>query len=153
MAEGFNNYFSSTVRTLCNSFKNNCLPSTLCPMVDRPFKLQEVDVSFICQELSKLQTTKSTGIDGIPVRLLRDASVSIAMPVTKIINQSFKSGTIPTEWKEAKIIPIFKARKKTAMKNYRPISVLPLVSKIMDKVVQAQLVNYINENKLLSIYQ
>ena len=39
------------------------------------------------------------------------------------------------------------------MKNYRPISVLPLVSKIMEKVVQVQLVNYINENKLLSIYQ
>ena len=53
-------------------------------MVDSPFKLQEADVSFICQELSKLQTTKSTGIDGIPARLLRDASVSIAMPVTKI---------------------------------------------------------------------
>ena len=49
--------------------------------------------------------------------------------------------------------PVFKAGKKTAMKNYRPISVLPLFSKIMEKVIQLQLVNYTNENKLLSIYQ
>jgi hypothetical protein len=152
-AEGLNAFFSSIARTLCSSFKNNCPPSILCPRANSSFQLQEVDASFIRRELSKLKATKATGLDGIPARLLRDASESIAMPITRIINQTFVSGTIPSDWKEAKITPIFKAGKKADMKNYRPISVLPLVSKIMEKVVQVQFVNFFNENKLLSIYQ
>ena len=60
---------------------------------------------------------------------------------------------IPTEWKTAKVTPLFKTGKRSDLNNYRPISVLPLVSKIMERAVQLQLVKCLAENNVLSKYQ
>ena len=117
------------------------------------FALQEVSASFVRHELSKLKSSKATGLDKIPAKLLKDASSVIAKPITYLINLTISSGEIPSQWKEAKVTPIFKAGKKVDENNYRPISVLPLVSKIMERAVQVQLLAFFEVNKVLSLYQ
>ena len=63
------------------------------------------------------------------------------------------TGIFPSEWKLAKVTPIFKKSAESELNNYRPISVLPIVSKIFEKIVYQQLYDYLNENNLLSNYQ
>ena len=104
-------------------------------------------------ELSKLKSSKATGLDKIPAKLLKDASSVIAKPITYLINLTISSGEIPSQWKEAKVTPIFKAGKKDDENNYREISVLPLVSKVMERAVQVQLLAFFEVNKVLSVYQ
>ena len=63
------------------------------------------------------------------------------------------TGIIPQEWKEAKVTPIFKSGEKDDVNNYHPISLLPLISKIMERTVQVQLVSFLTENNVLSEHQ
>ena len=152
-ATNFNKFFTSIAKNLCSVFKDPALPRILAPRVNNDFALQEVSASFVRHELSKLKSSKATGLDKIPAKLLKDASSVIAKPITYLINLTISSGEIPSQWKEAKVTPIFKAGKKVDENNYRPISVLPLVSKIMERAVQVQLLAFFEVNKVLSLYQ
>ena len=77
----------------------------------------------------------------------------IADCVTHLINLSIKSGVVPSEWKQAKVVPLFKSGNKDDLDNSRPISILPILSKILEKAVFHQLHSYLSENSLLSPYQ
>lgn len=66
----FNRFFTSVARNLCSAFKENTFPN---PRDNSDFSLQEVRVSFVRHELSKLKSSKATGLDKIPARLLKDA--------------------------------------------------------------------------------
>ena len=81
------------------------------------------------------KTSKATGLAGIPARVLKDAEPEIAKPIAYLINLTILTGIIPQEWKEFKVTPIFKSGEKDDVNNYRPISVLPLISKIMEHAV------------------
>lgn len=90
----------------------------------------------ICQTGAvKLKTSKATGLAGIPARVLKDVEPEIAKPIAYLINLTILTGIIPQEWKEFKVTPIFRSGKKDDVNNYRPISVLPLISKIMEHAV------------------
>ena len=102
------------------------------------------------KQLSALKINKSTGLDRISARLLKDAAVIIAPTLTDIFNQSLKSSTFPKIFKEGKVTPIFKSGDRTNMSNYRPITVLPILSKILERFVHTQIYNYLTENKILS---
>lgn len=71
--------------------------------------------------------------------MLKDAAVVFAKPLTRIVNESLSQGTVPSEWKYAKITPLFKKGLSTDMDNYRPISVLPVVSKVLERIAHHQL--------------
>ena len=146
-------FFLSIAKNLCSVFKDHTLPRILAPRVNNDFTLQEVCTSFVRHELSNLKSSKATGLDKISAKLLKDASSVIAKPITYLINLTISSGEIPSQWKEAKVTPIFKAGKKDDENNYRPISVLPLVSKVMERAVQVQLLAFFDVNKVLSVYQ
>ena len=105
------------------------------------------------RELSKLKPGKATGLDGIPPRLLKDAGPEIARPIAYLINLTISKGEIPSGWKAARVTPIFKSGTKSDENNYRPISVLPLLSKIMERAVQVQLLTFLKENRVLSPHQ
>ena len=70
--------------------------------------------------------------------------------LTFIINQSITNGIFPNAWKRARVSPIFKEGRRTDPNNYRPISVLPVVSKLIERVVFNQLYEYLNNNNLLT---
>ena len=84
--------------------------------------------------LLSLDTSKAAGIDQIPAKFLRDGAEVLALPLGNIINLSIKLSTFPEECKIAKLKSIFKKRSRTDPKNYRPISLLPLVSKIIERL-------------------
>ena len=69
------------------------------------------------------------------------------------VNLSLSTATFPSEWKTAKVTPVFKSGNKTDIKKYRPISILSVISKIMEREVHSQLYNYLEEGKLISDFQ
>ncbi len=120
---------------------------------DNPFSMKFVDVVFDRKELKALDMTKSTGIDGIPAKLLKASVASTGRALTHIFNRTVVSGTIPSEWKTARVTPIFKKGDKCDFSNYRPISILPVVMKILEKAIHNQLYDYLTENNILSPHQ
>ena len=75
--------------------------------------------------------TKASGPDGITARLWKDVAPVIAKPITYLVNLTISTGLIPSEWKDARVTPIFKSGARSDVNNYRPISVLLRVPKIM----------------------
>jgi hypothetical protein len=100
-----------------------------------------------------IDTSKATGPDGISPKLLYEAGYSIVPSLTRLINMSLSTSKVPKNWKLANVIPIFKSGDKSNVNNYRPISLLSCVSKIMEKVVFKHLYNYIKDNNLISPHQ
>src|SRR6218665_2412874 len=78
-------------------------------------------------------------------RTIASSTIGLIGPLTSIINSSFKHGLLPTDLKIAKIMPIFKAGDKNLITNYRPISVLPFFSKIMEKLMANRLTAYLSK--------
>ena len=70
-----------------------------------------------------------------------------------IYNHSLKSSTFPQIWKDGKVMPIFKSGDRSNMSNYRPITVLPILSKILERFVHTQIYNHLSENNILSPQQ
>ena len=85
--------------------------------------------------------------------MLKLAGDIVGPSLTSVFKSSIDNGIFPSEWKVAKVTPIFKKGAKSDLNNYRPISLLPIVSKSFKKIVYQQLYDYLNENKLLSNYQ
>ena len=93
------------------------------------------------------------GLDNIPPRLLKDASAMVTKPITAIINASLSQSKVPDEWKAGYVIPSFKKGRKDNVDNYLLISILPAISKLLERVMHTQLVSYLEENHLLSPFQ
>ena len=119
------------------------------PSTNEIFKFQYVSRIYVEKELKGLKRHKATGPDNLPPTLLKDSASQISKPLSHIINLSLKSSTVPYEWKKAKITPIFKSGSSTKVDNYRPISVLPVFAKILEKCVHSQVINYLEDNNLL----
>ena len=95
----------------------------------------------------------ATGLDNLLPVFLKDIASVISQPLCHIINLSVTTGVVPTEWKTAKITPILKSGSSDEVDNYRPISVLPVLSKILERFVHTQLMEYLEKNSLLSSKQ
>ena len=117
------------------------------------FSFRSVTTSEILRYLKKLQRNKSSGIDELPPNLLKDTAYEISKPLAFIINKSLSTGTIPSLWKTSKVTPLHKSDSKADFNNYRPISVLPCLSKILEKVVNRQISDYLEKNYLLKTSQ
>ena len=99
-------------RNSCDVFKGSVFPRILLPRVDKDFVLHAVETNFVCNELAELKLSKATGLDKISAKLLKDAASVIAKPVTYLINLTILTGEIPSQWKEARVTPIYKTGKK-----------------------------------------
>ena len=115
--------------------------------------LSPVCEEFVEKELLGLNPSKSTGLDNIPARFLRDGASVLKGPLTHIINLSITSGIVPDDFKVAKVKQLFKKDKQTDVGNYRPVSILNIMSKVLEKAVYTQLESHWVQNKLLYDYQ
>ena len=109
--------------------------------------MSEVDVF---HSLTTLKISKSCGHDKIPPKLLKDSAIVIAPFLTHIFNQSINTGIFPEDLKTAIISPIYKSGSKNECCNYRPISVLSTVAKILEKLISVQLYEYLEKNAILA---
>ena len=97
----------------------------------------------ILKIVGKLKNKSSTGYDDISCKLLKDTVNYIVKPLTKIINLSLSCGKFPEKMKTAKVIPIFKTGQDNKFNNYRPISLLPVFSKVLEKIVFDRVFNFL----------
>ena len=98
----------------------------------------------------KLTSQKSSAIDNISSRVLKDALIILIDQFKYILNLSFTSGIFPSSWKIAQITPLPKEGDLTCCNNYRPISLLPLPGKIAEKIVHSRLSQYLENNNILN---
>ena len=99
--------------------------------------------------VGRLGAKKATGLDGIPACFVRDSASIIACPLRHVINLSLIQGIVPDDLKSARVVRIFRKNDKTEVGNYRPVSILSIISKVFERVVYDQLETYLNERKLL----
>ena len=92
----------------------------------------------------------SCGYDDISSIFLKQITTSIIKPLTIVINQVLNNGIFPDKLKIAKVVPIFKSGDCALTNNYRPISLLPVISKVIEKIIYTQLSLYFESNKLFS---
>ena len=93
----------------------------------------------IIKLIDSLKQKNSSGHDNITSALIKDIKHEISIPLTILFNKSIHSGRVPDDIKLAKVIPIYKAKDKELLNNYRPISLLPTTSKILEKIVHKRL--------------
>ena len=103
--------------------------------------------------MKDLKISKATGIDSIPARFLKDGAEVIAKPLAQIINLSIATRKFPKDCKTEKVKLLYKKGSTTEPQNYRPISFLPVISKIFEKIIHKQTQTFLNTNKLLFEYQ
>ena len=89
--------------------------------------------------LSSLDTTKATGPGGLSARFLKEISNEIVEPLTALYNGSLQTGVIPLEWKKSHITPVHKGGSTDDATNYRPITVVSVVVKVLEKLVATEL--------------
>ena len=110
-------------------------------------------VTDVFQMLSGLSNNKATEIDKISCKIIKIAAPAIADSLTYIFNQAITQSTFPDQWKVARITPLYKGDQRNIPGNYRPISVLPAISKIMERILYNQIYNYLTTFGLLSSSQ
>jgi len=104
----------------------------------------------IFDAVCNLKATKSPGYDCISPKIVKAAIDDIAEPLTVMFNYSFVTGTFPDMLKIAKVCPVYKCDDKLLVSNYRPISVLPVFSKILERIMYNRVVTFINQQNVLS---
>lgn len=118
--------------------------------VSARFSVPKVTTDFVLKQLKSMPNTKATGLDGFGVRLLKLSAPATVTSITHICNLSLEMGQFPKLWKEAKVTPIFKKGSKENCSNYRPVSVLPILSKILERHVFQHLYEFLQNHHLLN---
>ena len=85
--------------------------------------------------------------------LLKYAAEELAGPIRTIVNKSISLGIYPDDWKISRVMPLFKSGTKTNPSNYRPISLTPVISKVLEKVIKRQLFAHLDMQKILPMNQ
>ena len=107
----------------------------------------------IIEIANSFRTGTAAGYDNLPMGIIKEAISVISEPITHIINLSLSSGVVPRELKIARVIPIFKTGDRGLFNNYRPVSVLSIFSKLLERVMYNRLLNFPNKYNILSINQ
>ena len=154
IANEFNNFFvnvasklkepvTNTDHTKLKEFCQTKLPE------DAKFIIPSIQKEKVLKFLSTIDINKATGSDMIGPRLLKVAAPYIADEVTFICNHSIINSVFPSKWKEAKVTPLFKNGPHVEVNNYRPISILPVLSKVLEKHVHESLSEFLHTYNLL----
>ena len=104
-------------------------------------------------QLSALDPSKAYGPDGLGPRLLKELKQVIVSPLHKLFQLSIRERKVPSTWKQADVIPIYKKGDKSDPNNYRPVSLLNTTGKLMEKVVFKYLFNFFRDNFIISLWQ
>ena len=147
---------SNPCATLNESFVNPRIPESVLnlseeDLIDHPsiatikselnllnFSFTEINLETTTAYLSKIEVKKSTGHDG-PPKILKLSTPSLADPLTTLFNYCIRTSTLPSSWKMSNVSPIYKKGDTSDKNNYRPVSVLPAISKLFEKVLFDQL--------------
>ena len=146
--EDFNEYFV----TACDKQNNTPAAKWKSQQVDQPQSmfLRPVTDDEVLKVIASLKNKKSVGEDGIDVRVLKKAAQVVSPYLKTAFNKCISEGVFPQCMKIAKVVPIFKTGEKNVASNYRPISILGNLSKVLEKIIHKRLMNYLEKFSLLA---
>ena len=99
--------------------------------------------------IQALRPKSSSGYDGLSNKLLKELDMEISLPLSIIFNKSLEEGVFPDRMKAADVTPLFKSKDQTNKNNYRPISLLLTISKILEKIMYKRTYNFLHHNDLI----
>lgn len=132
-----------------------CVSISIEPQTPPIVPLNDVTVSphLVLAQLLALNTRKSPGADEITPYLLRHCAQPLCIPLTFMFNQSLSHSVVPPGWKCGIISPIFKSGKRSQVSNYRPVTLLPVISKVLERLIVNRIVDHFENNKLYATEQ
>ena len=144
----FNNFLADQCSILRNKSE---LPATL-SLKKMSESLTAIDFSNndILKIIRNLDSNKAHGHDMISIRMVKICDDSICKPLKLIFQSCLESGKFPSEWKKANVVPIHKKGDKQILKNYRPISLLPVTGEILERLLYDTMFEFLTENNLIS---
>ena len=142
----FNDYFKSHCVTVPTS--STLPPQTKCTNLS--IKSVDFTEQNIVEHIRKLNSNKAHGHDMISIKMMKMFDDSIAHPLFKIYKTCIRKNYFPKKWKMANVVPVYKKNEKNIVKNYRPISLLPICGKIFEKLIFSSLYTYIFSNGFIS---
>ncbi|XP_065664776.1 uncharacterized protein LOC136086406 [Hydra vulgaris] len=151
ISEKFNSFFVNIGPNLAS--KVNCPNNsfeTYLTSVNNELIFKELKIDELENAINSLKTNKSPGIDDICSNIVVNVFSEIRKPIFEIFKSSIITGTVPDKLKVAKIVPIFKTGETFLINNYRPISILPTFSKILERIIYNRLYEYLIQNKFLN---
>ena len=151
IAEEFNQFFTGIGPQLSNEIKapsNVTYKTFLTRTITSEFNFTEINASVVQKLITAMAAKSSSGHDNISSKLLKHLAPIISPIISTIINQSLFTGIFPKSLKLAKVLPLYKKEDPHLFGNYRPISLLPTISKLFEKVVYKQLYDYFTKNDL-----
>ena len=96
-----------------------------------------------------LKNSNSSGLNNISTSIVKKMGLELLPAITHIVNLSIMTNKFPTMWKRAKFVLLLKSGDRLDPKNYRPVAILPVLSKILERIIFNQMLSYMSENKLL----
>ncbi|MEM9001882.1 MAG: reverse transcriptase family protein [Bacteroidota bacterium] len=151
IAHHFNNFFSTVGASLDASLP----PSTSDPLqylvrdqASPTFHFHPINEAMVQKTITSLGN-KGAGYDGMSAKILKRISLSISPHLTHLFNLCLAHGVFPDEFKIALVVPIYISGSKSSFTNYRPISILPILAKVFEKIVYQQIIEYLNENNTI----
>ena len=143
----FNSFFAKQCSVIEN---NSVLPSSTNPITDQYLANIESTKDDIKRIICKLDPNKAHGHDMISIRMLKMPGNAIIEPLFRIFKNCLKRGIFPDDWKKGNIVRIFKKGDKQNIRNYRPVSPLPICSKIFERIIYDNMLKYFLDNNLIS---
>ena len=149
-ANEFNSFFAT--QTIVNDdgarlpeLNVNAIPGQISNIVLRESEVEDI--------LKILNPSKASGPDLISPRLLKASAGILKYPLCKLFNLSLEKATYPSQWKRANVTPVFKSNNSSDVKNYRPISLLSVISKVMERCVYKHIHNHLLEYNIITEHQ
>ena len=154
IADTFNNFFINIGKQVSETIKTNKDPMQYMP-ADRPHSmyLTPTDPLNVINVAKLLKPKTSSGYDNISNKLMLEIIDIVAIHFSYIVNLSFSKGIVPIKMKIAKVIPIHKSGNRQDINNFRPISLLPAFSKLLEKLMYTRIIDYIERNEILYKHQ
>ena len=154
IALNFNNFYVNIGKKLSNDIPTNSGDPLLYIKTQVPDSifLESVDESEIISICRNMKDC-SSGWDQILPRVVKSTYQNFIVPIMHVMNLSIINGVVPNELKVAKVVPIYKCGDRRLINNYRPVSVLPCFSKILEKLMYNRISNFIHKHNLLNEYQ
>lgn len=152
VANIFNDYYATIAETILDT---NSSPQTKRDNITKNIDncssifLNPTNESEIIEIINQCQNKKSSGIDGIPDFIIKRCCLNIVSPITFIVNLSLSTGCFPDRLKIAKVKPVYKKGSQEEVKNYRPISLLSVFSRIIEKVMHKRLVSFLTQHNII----
>ena len=150
IANKFNDYFDNIAKSIASEIPIACKDpmAYLGNPVCNSFYLFPTWSGEIETEINNLKSGKSSGPSSIPVNILKLIQHVVSKPLEIIFNASFASGVVPNDFKLANVIPVFKKGSQYSLCNYRPISLLSVFNKLLEKLIYNRLINFIDKNSI-----